>query len=61
MIIDRPIRFAGSAAEASANFNTHDFAWGDEDTRCVNCDCKTTHAAADYPCGTNPPRETITV
>lgn len=57
--IDRPIRFAGTQAEADANFNTHYF--DSEYGRCYDCDSRPTHAAAEYPCGTEPPREIVTV
>jgi ketosteroid isomerase-like protein len=61
----RPVRFAGTDAEREANRATHHFhtyCYGEDDfeTRCVDCDCKTWHAAADYPCGTEPPREVVT-
>jgi hypothetical protein len=63
--INRPVRFGGTEAERDRNFRTHDFhASGDPedgDVRCWRCDCKPWHAAASYPCGEEPPRETIEV
>jgi hypothetical protein len=60
--IDLPVRFSGTAEESAANFRTHAFAWDDDgDTRCMNCDCRPSHAAASYPCGTEPPRQIVTV
>ena len=31
----------------------------DYETRCSRCDCKPWHVAADYRCGTEPPREEV--
>lgn len=56
--INRPVAFKGSEAEMQANRRTHDFRG--IDYRCMACDCKPWHAAADYPCGTEPPREIVT-
>jgi hypothetical protein len=61
MIINRPVRFTGSDEEAAANFRTHYWAGNDPDARCGECDCKPWHAAARYPCGVEPPRETVEV
>lgn len=51
-----PVPFDGTAAEAATNRATH--AWSDlyGETRCGRCDSKLSHRAADYPCGTEPPR-----
>ena len=56
--INRPVPFAGTHSEATANWNTHQF--GDEfgDSRCLACDCKPWHATASYACGADVPRET---
>lgn len=63
-IIHRPVRFQGTAEQAKANKATHNFqifqySEDDAECRCMDCDCRPSHAAADYPCGTNPPRETV--
>lgn len=61
-IIDRPIRFAGTAEEAAANRDSHHWTTFDgEEYRCMWCDAAPWHAAASYPCGTEPPRETVEV
>ena len=56
-----PAPFTGSQAEREANYDTHHFhtyqyAEDDFETRCASCDCRPTHVAASYPCGTAPPR-----
>jgi hypothetical protein len=58
--INRPIPFQGTEAQRRANRATHQFGSEFDDFRCLNCDCKPGHKAADYPCGVEPPRETIT-
>lgn len=59
--VNRPVAFPGTEAEKRANYATHCFvSWDPDDcTRCTYCDCKTWHVAADYPCGQEPPRETV--
>lgn len=63
--INRPVRFPGTPEQAAANYRTHYFITNgdpeDGDYRCMDCDCKPGHVAASYPCGTEPPRETIEV
>ena len=66
VIVSRPIRFQGTPEQKLANrqthrFHTEQFDEDDFETRCTECDCKPWHAAADYPCGTEPPREVIEV
>jgi hypothetical protein len=60
MAMDMPVRFTGTDAERAENRATHHFAamgGGDDyEVRCVNCDSKPWHAAADYRCGVEPPR-----
>ena len=58
---DRPVRFTGSPAQAAANRNSHRWVQPapDETYQCMDCDAKTWHAAADYPCGTEVPREVV--
>lgn len=56
--INVPVRFEGTKEEVVANFKSHNFTWGDDefDAHCSECDCKPSHAAAHYPCGSEPPR-----
>jgi hypothetical protein len=42
--------------QAIINYHTHSFAYTDDESRCVNCDCRPTHKASFYPCGEEPPR-----
>lgn len=59
MRVNRPVAFPGTREQADRNHATHDWCTWDDDTRCVNCDSKPWHVAADYPCGEEPPRETV--
>lgn len=63
MVINRPIRFQGTREQAAANYATH--AWAsfdiDEPQECIDCCARTYHAAASYPCGQEPPRETVNI
>lgn len=63
--INRPVRFQGTDAEKAANYRTHhwvaDGPPDDCEVRCFDCDAKPWHAAASYPCGVEPPRETVEV
>lgn len=61
--INRPVAFPGTAEEAAANYQTHDWIVEspEEPLRCAVCDCKFWHVAANYPCGVEPPRETVTI
>jgi hypothetical protein len=60
--IDVPMPFpfdtSEQQAQAMLNYFTHRFASEDGDIRCIECDCRTTHKAALYPCGEEPPRMT---
>lgn len=62
-VVNRPVAFAGTESERAANYRTHDWCVVDpeEPMRCMTCDAKTWHVAASYPCGTEPPRETVDV
>jgi hypothetical protein len=55
-----PVRFTGTEEERAANRATHNFfrtgGHDDYELRCGHCDAKPWHAAAEYPCGTEPPR-----
>lgn len=55
MILGLPQPWPGSDEERRANRNTHAFSGG-SDGRCWRCDCRPGHIAADWPCGTEPPR-----
>jgi hypothetical protein len=64
MSVSVPVEFSGSEEERKANYATHAFVtytWGEDDaeTRCMNCDARPSHVAADYPCGTEPPRKVV--
>lgn len=61
MVINRPVKFPGTEAEAAANFATHKFIWGDDDTRCWDCDCRPSYISASWPCGAEVPREIVTI
>jgi hypothetical protein len=58
-MINRPIAFQGSEEERQTNRDSHNFSYDYEEVRCFDCDCRPSHVAADYPCGTEPPRETV--
>ena len=47
--------------QAMFNYRTHSFAYTDDEARCTECDCRTTHKAAFYPCGEEPPRMLRTI
>lgn len=55
--INRPVPFPGTPEEAAANLRTHAF-YG---PRCDWCDCRPSHEAARYPCGTKVPREVVEI
>lgn len=54
-----PVPFPGTAEEAAANRRTHIFIG--IDGRCMDCDSRPSHKAADYPCGAYVPRMDVTV
>lgn len=60
-VIDRPVRFAGTAEQRLANRNSHRWAQTDETQVCLDCDCSMFGEAANYPCGDEVPRERIEV
>lgn len=65
-VVNRPVRFQGSEQERERNLASHHFVtyqWSEDDveTRCADCDCRPSHVAATYPCGTEPPREEVEV
>ena len=53
-----PVDTPEQQAQAMLNYFTHRFANDDGEIRCVECDCRSTHKAARYPCGEEPPRMT---
>jgi len=57
-IYDEPMPFGGTEQERLANRLSHSFdSWDPEETpRCMWCDAKSWHKAADYPCGASVPR-----
>lgn len=58
--IDRPIRWQGTPEQAAVNYRSHWWQSYGEETECDRCLSKPWHAAASYPCGTEPPREVLT-
>lgn len=61
MIVSRPVKFSGSDAQKRENFLSHHFVNWDDEYRCSNCDCKPWHAAAEYPCCSDVPREVVEI
>jgi hypothetical protein len=64
--VDVPAEFVGTPSERQANRSSHDWHTyrldaNDVDVVCARCGSYPFHIAADYPCGTEPPRTTITV
>jgi len=57
-VINRPVAFAGSEAQRAVNRATHHFCG--EDARCIECDCRSFGVYADWPCGADVPRESVT-
>jgi hypothetical protein len=58
-VVNRPIPFRGTLEEAAANYATHRFLDYDGEQECDVCLSKPWHVAASYPCGQEPPRETV--
>jgi len=63
MLVTRPVAFPGTPEERAANYWTHAWvSWDHEEPpECVNCCAKSWHVVADYPCGDEPPHETVEV
>jgi hypothetical protein len=62
MLYNKPITFEGTDEQAEINRRTHNFITFDSlNYNCADCDCKPYHAAAKYPCGQEPERETISI
>lgn len=58
--VNQPAHFPGTPEQIAANRATHNFAQ-DEDARCVDCDCRSWGITAEWPCGTEPPREDVPI
>lgn len=57
-----PKPFDGTVEQAKANFATHLWMLDlDQEVRCADCSSKQWHAAAKYPCGTEPERIDVEV
>lgn len=56
LLINAPVPFPGTELEAAQNMATHGWLFDDDGQRCVHCDAKTWHRAAEYPCGAEPAR-----
>ena len=61
MVIDRPVEFPGTDEEARANNTTHAWMFDGDVMVCMDCDSKSWHVAASYPCGEEPPREIVEI
>lgn len=59
--VNRPVKFQGTPEEATANYHTHCWSSFDGEVECMECCAKPWHAAANYPCGTSVPRETVEI
>lgn len=57
MVTNRPVPFKGTKEEQMKNYRTHNF--NNEYARCMECDCRPWGEVANYPCGTEPPREWV--
>jgi len=56
-----PKPWPGSEDERLANRASHHFDWQGGDAQCWDCGIRPTGVAADWPCGTPPPRMIIDV
>lgn len=57
--VNEPVPFGGTEQEAQQNFDSHGWSFADGEMRCWNCDSKSWHVAAQYPCGANVPRHDV--
>jgi hypothetical protein len=56
--VNRPVPFQGTEEQRQTNRLSHYF----YDGRCMDCDCNQFFGSVrDYPCGQEPPRETVEV
>jgi hypothetical protein len=60
-VVNRPVKFAGSEQEMLANRASHFWVNFDGEVVCSDCDHKIWHVGASYPCGVEPPRESVEV
>lgn len=62
MKVNVPVPFEGSKADKAANYRTHQWWMHDpeEPLECGKCAAKSSHVAATWPCGVEPPRMVIT-
>lgn len=60
-MVNRPVAWPGTEVERAANEATHHWmAWDPEEMpRCTRCDCNAWGTVKDWPCGVEPPRETV--
>ena len=56
----RPVPFTGTDTQRLLNRGTHHWMAWDDEILCDNCEHKIWHVGADYPCGQEPQRETVT-
>lgn len=61
MRLNRPVRFTGTRQEARDNYNSHQWEASEEGVTCFRCDSRSTSIHAEYPCGTEAPRETVEI
>ena len=58
--MNAPVPFNGTDEERRVNRDSHSFSYTggpeDADVRCMFCDSRPSHTAADYPCGADVPR-----
>ena len=57
---NRPVAFTGSDEQRTTNRQSHRWVTSDGEIICAQCDHKIWHLGADYPCGQQPDRETVT-
>jgi len=58
--VDEPVPFPGTHEEGQINLLSHHWVYDGGDVRCMNCDSKSWHHAAVYPCGAEVPRQITT-
>jgi len=58
---NRPVAFTGTDSQRTANRATHHWMNWDGEILCDTCEHKIWHVGADYPCGQEPMRETVSI
>jgi len=53
---DVPVPFKGTPEERAANHATHKWRGTDDGIGCFDCGCRSSDAAAGWPCGCEVPR-----